>query len=79
MLILQRVRNAGMAARARVVRWLNRSSAALVTAVGAAYAKYPDSVKHFVESVPGWLAFPAAVAFFLLIEGLLKHPKDAGK
>ena len=74
--LLERARNAGIEVRARVALWVNRSSAAVAAAVGAAYAKYPDAAKHFIESIPGWLAFPAAVAFFLLIENLLKHPKD---
>jgi hypothetical protein len=56
---------------------MNGASAALLAAASAAYAKYPDAAKHFIESIPGWIAFPAAVGFFLVIDHALKRAKNA--
>jgi hypothetical protein len=75
--ILEKLRNAGRDAWLKFVRWMNGASAALLAAASAAYAKYPDAAKHFIESVPGWIAFPAAVGFFLVIDHALKRAKDA--
>jgi hypothetical protein len=78
-----RLEERGHNAWLRVLKWVSNSIASLFGAISAAYAAYPHSVGDFIERVPKWLVFPAAIATFWFIHGVIKRagkaPTDAGQ
>lgn len=62
----------------KAVKGLNASMASVFTAVSAAYAAYPDSVKGFLKQLPEWLIFPAAVGFFWFVHHAIKRAQKPG-
>ena len=77
--LLDRLRQAEIDVRAKLVRRLNRIIGAVVGAVTLAWQTYPDIVKQAamsaVQHAPWWLGVAGIIAFFLGVDRILKPTK----